>query len=308
MRFYEAIKLFTKYRSLEKEAKTNEGYNNALRHLCMWLRNPLITQVTADHIVQYVTDMREMDWADNSIMLYCAGFSQFFKFWKRKGYPVFDPELIPKVKKRWKQPKIANVDHLRLVVDYCNKHIEDPYYIRMKAMILLTADTGARNGEICSFNADLDTEHFEQFENEKQYRYIIRNEKSRGRKPFRPVFWYEETNQALKEWLRIRKGLDLDHNALFVNLNIGRGSRNVGQRIRVATFAQAIRNICIVLKIPILNAHSLRHLKGNDLALGGANNSNISNILGHATINSSKIYTDLNDKQIGSVHAKYRRT
>ncbi len=42
-----------------------------------------------------------------------------------------------------------------------------------------------------------------------------------------------------------------------------------------------------------INPHMLRHMLGRDMAENGANEHNISNVLGHSRLDSSRIYTML---------------
>jgi site-specific recombinase XerD len=43
--------------------------------------------------------------------------------------------------------------------------------------------------------------------------------------------------------------------------------------------------------IPTMNAHSMRHYMGRDIVNKGGSNSDVSNILGHSSLESSMIYT-----------------
>lgn len=307
MRFSEAIDKYNQFKRLEKEVKTIRGYDLDLRQFCLWMRNnPLITQVTIDHIIEYVNGMKELGWSQNTIMIKCVVLTGFFKFWLKKGYPVLNYELIPHVKREYVEARVATDEKLSKLITVCNEHEDDPYFIRMKALILLAADTGARNGEICSINADISTEPYERYQDCNQYSHIIKSEKSRGKKPFRRIFWEDETNDALNKWLMYRKTIPNVSEALFVGLG-GQGARNVGGRISVQAIAICMRKISAMAGIPNVNLHSLRHRKGNQLGAGGANGPIISDILGHASTASSDRYTHLNDKQLSKAHHKYKR-
>jgi len=59
--------------------------------------------------------------------------------------------------------------------------------------------------------------------------------------------------------------------------------------------------------IPYMNAHSFRHHMGRMLARQGANNSSISNILGHSSLQSSYPYTMMTDKDLEAVYRKHMR-
>jgi len=308
MRFSEAIKLFNKYRSLEKEAGTIKGYDLDLRQFCLWLHDPLITQVTPEHVVEYVNGMKELGWSQNAIMVKCVCFTQFFKFWAKKGYPVLNYELIPHVKREYREPKVANIEHTEKLLELCDKYPDDPYFVRNKALILMYADTGARNSEITSMNRDVDTEVCEEFQDFKQYSYIIKTKKSRGRKPFRRIFWYDRTNEALKKWIKIRDAIayDIDKDALFIGIT-SKGVQNAGRRLKSHTIALMLRKLCRMANVPLVNCHSQRHRFGTDLASRGASNSVVSDLMGHADLSSSFIYTHLNDEQLKKAHLKYKK-
>lgn len=308
MRFNEAITIFCQYRALTVEQKSNRGYELDLRQFALYLRNPLITQVTADHVVEYINGMKELGWTQNTIQIKCTCLRQFFKFWKKKGYPIFDCELIPYVKKEYQEHHVARSEEITALLTFCDQFPRDPYFVRMAAMIAFTADTGARAGEICALPVTINTTKGEGFTDSTQYSHTIKTEKTRGNNPFRKIFWYEDTNIRLQRWLKIRKSLKYvkDKEYLFVGIKEGQGRRNAGQKMSVQNYGLCLRKLSRAAGLKtILNAHSMRHRVGNLLGAGGANNSMISDILGHASLESSYRYTHLNNTQLSKTHIKY---
>lgn len=308
MRFSEAINKFSKHRALEKEAKTVKGYDLDLRQFCVYLRNPLVTQIMIEHLDEYLSLMKELGWSPNSLNIKATCFSQFFKFWKKKGYPVLDYELIPHVKREYVPPKVADHTEFKQLINSLDR--EDQYDVRNEAMIRLLADTGMRNSEICDLPIDISTEPYEIFENIKQYSHVIKTKKSRGRNPFRRVFWYEETNEALKRWIKLRNSLDyiVDKDYFFVTLDVQGVTRGKGKKVNNSNLSDMLRKLSKRAGLDYtVNAHSFRHKFGNDLAGEGMNNSTISDLMGHASLSSSFIYTHLNDDQMKKAHIKVHK-
>lgn len=308
MRFNEAISTYTKYKRLEREAKTLQGYEHALLNFCLYVGNPLITQVTIDQVVGYVNEMKELGWKQNTIMCKCVCFRGFFKFWAQKGYPVLNYELIPHVKQEKVLPRVAEKWQIEKLVEVSGG--SDPYNIRGVALIKLLVDTGARVGEICSIDMDIDTESYNLVNGVKQWQYIIKTKKVRSNnfgssKPFRRIFWYEDTNNVLKRWIKARESLDIkDKEALFVGVKTWRkggrmNSYNVGLAFRRLSKRAGLEEH--------VNPHSIRHMFGNELGNANVNNSIISDLMGHGSLSSSHVYTHLKSPQLSRAHVRFKK-
>ena len=267
------------------------------------MRNPLITQVTPEHVTAYIRDSLELGWKRNSLVPASMAIKKFFEFWKRRGYPVLDYQILPVVRKEGVEPRVATPEVVGKVLEQCEGR--DIYSVRNRALLMMLMDTGMRNGELCSMNMDV----VEKAElHEGQYSHVIRTEKNRGSKPFRRVFWYEEANNALNQWISLREEFVKmfpvkDEDALFIGTKMSHG---LGYRMTPFTVGVVLRKLSVKAGVPTLNAHSLRHYFGMQAAEAGANNSNISDLMGHATLNSSFVYTHLKGKQLGAVHKKVK--
>ena len=55
----------------------------------------------------------------------------------------------------------------------------------------------------------------------------------------------------------------------------------------------------------IANPHRFRHRYGRNLALQGANNSIISDMMGHSNMNSTRIYTVMNEDMMQETYDKF---
>jgi integrase/recombinase XerC len=207
-----------------------------------------------------------------------------------QGYTVLEPELIPLPSKEYNLPRIANEENYQKLLSVVPK-TNDPRHIRNRAIIMLLWDSGARNGEILSLDLDdVDTE---------QMRAVIKTEKSRGRRPFREIFWTEETNKALLCWIAKRdflKKTKMSHmdECLFPCIS----SCLSGRRMTNKGVAEFLRRYSNRANIPYMNAHSFRHHMGHDIISQGGSSSDVMNILGHATLASSSIYTMMTGKEL----------
>ncbi|OGI35670.1 MAG: hypothetical protein A2259_01380 [Candidatus Moranbacteria bacterium RIFOXYA2_FULL_43_15] len=287
----DAIIQFSNWRQFKVKINTVRGYERELRNFCLFLRNPEIENITLGDVMEYLNGMADLGWDRNSFVGKCMALRKFFEFYRLQGYKVIDEELIPIPDKVMKLPRVANDEQFDQLISIIPKDSNDPRHIRNLAIIGMLWDTGARNGEICSIDKnDLDL---------KEMRAIIRTEKAKSRRPFREIFWTESTNDYLIRWLEKRNHLDSnvkfdEPEALFVSAT----SSKYGQRFSVRGLGEMLRRYCNKAKMPYMNAHSFRHHRGHHIIKSGGSTSDVMNILGHSSVQSTTIYTMMRGKEL----------
>jgi len=287
MLFKDAIDQFSGWRQIKVSGHTVKRYDKVLRIFCLYLRNPHIESITLNDVMNYLNMMKYLGWKRNGIIIVTLGLKKFFEFYNLQKFSVLNEALIPTPRKEYNIPRIATVQGFKKLINSIPKD-NKPHHIRNRALISLIWDTGARNGEIIALNvSDLDL---------NKRTALIKSEKSRGRRPIREIFWTPSTNALLKRWVQKRKHLlqlftfeDLD--ALFVSISKCGQNATRGKRMSVVGVAELLRTNSNRAGIPTLNAHSMRHFMGRDIVNKGGSNSDVSNILGHSSLESSMIYT-----------------
>lgn len=298
MEFKEAIKSFSSWRRFKVKGTTVKGYEMVVKQFCLFVRNKQVEDITIDEVMGWFNLMSDLDWEHNSFVVKAMALRKFFEYMKLTGVSCLDPQLIPIPRPVYTMPRVATEEHYQKLLSVIPANSNDPRHIRNLALVKLYWDTGARNTEILSLNLlDLDL---------GSKKAVIRTEKARS-KPFREIFWTEDTNEALKRWLKKREQLAnlrtfFDKEAVFVSIN----NQKCGQRMTNKGSGEILRRYCLRAEIPYMNAHSFRHHMGHQLAKNGANNSIISAVLGHSTLNSSFVYTQLHNRELQEALATYR--
>lgn len=299
MKFVEAIQKFKLWREFNVKQNTVKGYDMILRQLCLFTGNIDIEDISVDMIMEWFRRMRELEWDHNSFMPKAMAIRKFLEFYNKQGYSVVDPWLVPIPAKQYKLPRVADEENYQKLINIIPKESNDPRHIRNLAIINMLWDTGARNGEVLSLNVDqLDLD---------QQKAVINTEKSKGIRPFRELFWTAETNDNIKRWLEKREYLKnkmefQDKDALFISAC----SQKVGQRFSIKGTGEMLRRYCNRASIPYMNAHSFRHHMGHDIIKKGGSSADVMNILGHATVQSSTIYTMMTNKELESRYRLFK--
>lgn len=294
MKLSEIIKEFLNLKKAKgiRSARTAVRYESILRIFCLCMHDPELSDLDLPHILWYLSEQERLGWKPNGLNLVGLALRKFFEFCRMRGYFVaFNEQLIPLKEKTFSIPRVTDLETFKKLLSQIPENSNDSHHLRNRAILLLLWDTGARTGELMSLDiADLDL---------KNKTAIIKTEKSRGRRPIRQIFWTKETHTALLKWLRkieeLRKQFNFsDPEALFVSISKSSRQSLRGCRMTPRGVAEIMRVLSNQAGLPVVaNAHAIRHSMGRDTVKTLKSNSAVSNILGHANLDSSYIYTML---------------
>lgn len=158
---------------------------------------------------------------------------------------------------------------------------QDPEAVRDRAVLELLYATGVRVSELCGLDrADLD-----------EARRIVRVF-GKGAKE-RAVPYGLPAQRALDDWLRHGRpelAVEASRDALFLGVKGGRLQQTVVRRI--------VRNAALAAGLPHTSPHDLRHSAATHLLDGGADLRAVQDLLGHATLSSTQIYTHVSTERL----------
>lgn len=190
--------------------------------------------------------------------------------------------------KLWKKlPGIANKDQVfRLMEAPCP---DDPYYLRDKAILELLYATGARASEVAGLttkDVNIDVGYVRCF--------------GKGRKE-RIVPLGKTAGQTLKSYLsELRPQLLKAHSpdTLFLS-RTGRGLDRI-------ELWRIVKKYALRAGMPKgLTVHTLRHCFATHLLSGGVDLRTLQEMLGHADIKTTQIYTHVDQDRLRAIHKKY---
>lgn len=276
----------------------NSEKNAALNTLCSYLRDvkQFLNYLSANDLFavhanqrtleQYVKYLTAHGKSQATVTRNIASLKSFYTYLLVSGFVTSNPaKSITPVKAERKLPQILTSKEVDLFLE--QPDCSDAKGYRDKAMLELLYATGIRVSEL--INLDLS--------NLNLFASVIRCE-SRGKERLIPL--YPSAVRALAEYVeKVRPQMieQPDEQALFVNLN--------GRRMSRQGFWKIIKYYQEKAGIKKeITPHTLRHSFAAHLLENGADLRSIQEMLGHADISSTQIYTQVVGQKLKDVYAK----
>lgn len=234
------------------------------------------------HVRAYVAKRHRVGLSGRSLQRELSALRSFFRYLERERVVFNSPAVgVVAPKSPRKLPDTMDVDQVNRLLTISNV---DTLAIRDKAMMELLYSSGLRLAELVALDiADVDF-------NDNTVRITGKGGKTR----IVPVGRY--AHQAIKEWLKIRVTLaPVNESAMFVS-NLGRriSRRSVELRLRQWGIKQGLNGI--------VHPHKLRHSFASHLLESSGNLRAVQELLGHADISTTQIYTHLDFQHLAQVY------
>jgi len=292
----ERIEAFLHYLSAERGASKNtiDAYRNDLGGFRKFIdgngfASPEVERaVTRDSINSYIGDLNDRRYAKATVARKVAAVKSFCTFLLDHGDLQSNPATqvdSPRAPKP--VPKPMTTSEVDLLLQEPRKY-DSPEAVRDTAMLELMYATGMRVTELVSLN--LDSLHLDPPPS------WIRCLGKGGKERTIPV--HEQAIEALTAYLDDARPALLKsrpHQALFVNRR--------GERLTRQGFWLILKGYAKSAGIDShVTPHTLRHSFATHLLRGGASVRDVQELLGHANVSTTQVYTQLADEHLREVY------
>lgn len=284
------IKEYGEYLEIEKNRspKTKAAYDRALKKFIKFGSISKIADITEEKIRVFRVFLAEQtSLKKNTQGYYVIAIRNFLRYLAKRNYKTVTPEKIdlPQTSKR--QIQIIEYSDLQRLLEAPKG--ETLRSLRDRAILETLFSTGLRVSELCDLNRYINLDRGE---------ITVRG---KGGK-LRIVFLSNGAKKAIKKYLDKRNDAE---EALFVSLTKSKSPKVVGRIIpraiqRIVSYYS--RKAGISDKI---SPHTLRHLFATDLLINGADLRSVQEMLGHASIQTTQIYTHLTNKELKEIHRAF---
>ena len=285
------VKQYLDYLEIEKNKspKTRANYGRYLNRFLKFTNIKTISGITEENIRQFRIDLAKAIPPLKKITqsYYIIVLRNFLKYLMKHDYKVVSPDKIelPKIQQRQIQI-MDNSDLERLLNAPKGNSLR---VLRDKALLETLFSTGLRVSELCSLDRYMNFERGE---------ITVRG---KGDK-LRIVFLTAESKKAIKNYLEKRQDAE---EALFISYTKSTNPKPIG-RVTPRTVERLIKHYATAAGIPKkVTPHMLRHQFGTDLLMNGADLRSVQELLGHANIATTQIYTHVTNKELKEVHTAF---
>jgi integrase/recombinase XerD len=290
----DSIENFLHYLAVEKgySEHTISAYRNDLSGLLEFMSNQGISSwaaVDRQKMLGYMLNLKERGYVATTVARKVAAARSFFGFMVAEGQIKNDPTenmSSPSVGKAL--PKPIPLEQVRLLLEQPTK-LSSAEAKRDAAMLELLYASGMRISELVALNiGDVNTEG----------NYFVRCF-GKGRKE-RIVPLYEKIANSITNYIaedRPKLAHGKSETALFLNAR--------GDRITRQGFWQKLKEYAKSAGLSSqISPHTLRHSFATHMLSGGADLRSVQELLGHANISTTQVYTHLTTDQVRRTYDK----
>ena len=283
---YPALPDFLAYLTVERglAVNTREAYRRDLEAFLTFLHGKPLTAVDKETLLQYLTTKKQHNSSPATMSRLLSSLRSFFHFLSAEGMIRENPTLVlesPSLPH--KLPPILSPDEARRLVEQPDSH--SPAGIRDRAMLELLYGSGVRISEAVS--ADLHDFDFES----GVFRCFGKGSKER----LLPLgaqekYWLTRYRDEVRPVWRTGAG-----DAFFLTPGGGRITRQ-------AVWQQVKRYARLAGIAKRLSPHLLRHSFATHMLENGADLRMVQELLGHADISTTQIYTHVNINRLRELY------
>ena len=234
------------------------------------------------HVRAFIARLRRNALAPRTIQRTLSAVRSFYNYRQRQGLAKINPANdVSAPKQQRPLPALLNVDQASQLL---NIKTEDPMELRDQAIMELFYSSGLRLSELVSLNlVSIDI-------GDQTVRVMGKGNKER----IVPVGRCAIT--ALRAWLTVRSGMAaIGETALFINSRGQRiNQRMVQRRLKEWVIKQGVNSQ--------LHPHMLRHSFASHLLESSSDLRAVQELLGHADISTTQIYTHVDFQRLASVY------
>lgn len=289
----EYIDGFKTYLGVEKNFSnhTLNAYCSDIISYILWLNGQDCTTVDFNKLREYIHFIQRFDYKKTTIARKTASIRTFYKYLFRERFIDNNPAVsLSSPKKPKSLPKFLTPIEIEKILN--NMKIETPAGFRNRVILELLWATGMRVSELSNLNfGDLNIE-------ENEIRVFGKGAKERI------VLISDRAKNFLTQYINtVRKllapGYDIgdinDNSPLFIN--------STGFRLQNKTIRNAINDVVEKIELPKkVTPHVFRHSFATHLIENGADLRVVQELLGHAGISNTQIYTHISMKHMQEVY------
>lgn len=270
---------------------TVQAYRRDLQRFGEWLAGRSPTKMDIRELSEFIGFTKKEGLAPSSISRHIVAVRMFYKFLQLEGAVQDNPAELLATQKMWQRvPKVITTDSIDQFLRAPNRG--DALWLRDRAILELLYATGCRVSEVANMllsNVHLDEGYcLAEGKGSKQRMVPLGQQAIAVVKTYleeqRPVLARNRTVEVVP-WIIVSR---------------------TGKRLRREAIWELVKRYALRADIdPNITPHTLRHSFATHLLAGGADLRLIQEMLGHASIQTTQIYTQVDSSKLKRVHRQF---
>lgn len=292
---YMLFSQFMLWLGAQRSKETVTSYKYGLSGFRKFIGERDVRSLELHDLTLYISTLESRGLRSATRATYVTALRTFWKWMYRQKMVPFSDELIPvpQIISKEPHPYLLEDEYRNILNSFSIIHPTD---VRDKAIVALLWDTGMRIGECLSLNVgDI---NLEKMEGE------VRTFKRKHHR--RVIMWTRETSNILARWLEYRNYILRENNSGCEALFISQNTATEPGRLDKCQVQRMLRETRTKLGMEKkITPHSFRHGYGYRANKSGMGIRSIQDLLGHAKITTTQIYTPLRREDLASDYRKH---
>jgi len=267
-----------------RSPQTLDLYERSIKPLIAFLGDPPVEVVTTGDLRRYLACLGERV-KPTTVGIRWRSIRAYFNWLYEEGWLKESPTARIKPPKTPKEfPNVLTPTEVRALVQTAKRRARGSPWegYRDYCLVMVLLDTGIRRGEAQGLAVhDLSLQH--------QALTVT------GKTGERTVFYGRRTARVLREWLG-RRTLRLPGDALFC--------RRDGYPLEAAYVSKIVAKLAKAAGLRRIGCHTLRHTFATTFITQGGDVFALQRLLGHSSIEVTRVYVDLGHSELREAHAK----
>lgn len=291
----ESLKLaedFRLYLEVERNLSlhTVKAYYNDISDYLAWASDRLPQDLTYKEIRLYLAELATRDYSKTTTARKIAAIRTFYRYLYRERLVNTNPaDSIRHPRKVKSLPKFLNDDEIYMIFNQLN--IQNPSSFRDRVILELLYATGMRISELCGLNfsnLNLEENEITVFGKGGKERIVLVSNRAKN--------YLNDYLNNVRQVFNLNNENDQE-SPIFLN--------KTGYRLNQRSVNRTLSNIVQSLNIPKnISPHIFRHSFATRLLEKGADLRIVQELLGHASISNTQIYTHVTTERLKQAYVK----
>ena len=269
---------------------TVQAYGRDVRRFFRWVGKRDVPSLSVQELSDFVGYLADLNLAPSSVARSIVAVKMFFRYLQLEGFIVDNKVELLGSQKLWQRiPEVLSPSQIDRFLA-APKKIEI-YHWRDRALLEMLYATGCRASELSDLT-------MRDLQLEERYCKVQGKGSKQRMAPIGDAAVEAVTLYLQKQRPSLAKMSSQDSDWLFLS----RG----GRRLRREAVWELVKKYALIAGIPAsISPHTMRHSFATHLLAGGADLRQVQEMLGHASIATTQIYTHVDQSRLKKVHEAF---